>query len=139
MPHELKGTFSSTLFFKETGASAGQFRPDFLGDFDLNNISDDGNMARCTRRRVSTEPITGQATPVTSQPPFAYDVEISQTRPVRVTYRGVALRNDMGEVTRIVGHAVFQFGSDAQRRELGVDKLLPPPDQNETTWVATKP
>jgi hypothetical protein len=138
MAHELKTTFSSTFFSARGGdpADPGDFVPDILGDFDLNNIADNGNMAGCTRRRISSEPITGQAR-VASPNPFAFDIRINQARPIRVSYRGVALRNDRGEVTRIVGHVVFNV-TEAERQQFGIDKLLPP-SQNDTTWVATKP
>ena len=137
MAHELKTTLTSKLFFSRGAGQPGEFRGDFLGDFDLNNITPEGNMAGCKRKGTSTEPITGQATIVTNQPPFAYDVTINQTTPFKATYRGVALRNDTGEVTRIIGHLMFSLTA-AQRREFDLDRILAP-NQDETTWVATKP
>ena len=133
MPHELKSTFTSKIFNK----AAKKYVEDFLGNFDLNEISDTGIIAAGCKRTPTNKPVTGEAVASTGQNPFAYHVEINQTDPIPARYRGVALRNDAGEVTRIVGDVVFNL-TPLQRRELGADKILDP-NQQETTWVVTKP
>ncbi len=132
MPHELKSTFTSRIFNRVTK----RYVDDFLGNFDLNAITDTGTIGAGCIRTPSGKPVTGFAA-ATTQNPFAYHVEIDQTDPVPARYRGVALRNDEGQIIRIIGDVIFNLTA-AQRREFGVDEILPD-NQVETTWVVTKP
>lgn len=132
MAHELKSTFTSKIFNRVTK----KYLDDFLGNFDLNAISETGTIGTGCKRTPSGKPVTGTVVPST-QNPFAYHVEIDQTDPFPARYRGVALRNDEGQISRIVGDVIFNLTA-AQRREFRVDEVLPD-NQVETTWVVTKP
>jgi len=134
MPHKLTSTFTSFTF----NQTSQLLRPDLLGDFDLRGIQPGGTIgAGCYRTNggVQGAPITGQAREIDPDP-LAYQVEIEQTQPVKVQYKGIALFDARNEITSIAGFRKYIAGVGDDPRIVESLGLL---DQDETTWVVTKP
>ena len=132
MAHDLSSTFSS-ITCREADR---EFRRDRFGDFDLRAIGPTGVIdANCRRigGEVTLGPPSGRALEIEPDP-YKYHVKITHIQPgYTVVYTGTALLED-GQVSRIVG--VRRIILDADQPE--IVKLLAF-DQDEQTWVVTKP
>jgi hypothetical protein len=131
MSHELGKNWSSFLF----DANNIKLDADPLGNFDLNNMTPQGDAAGCKHGSAN---ITGRAT-ATQTPLAAFAVEFDQTSP-EAHFKGFALRRaGGGDSNLIVGQVIFPI-TDALRKIMDIDKRKKlTGGQIEATWVATQP
>lgn len=137
-PHTLASTFTSRTYDQ----TLNRLIPDRLGDFDLTSIDEYGTIGAGCRRRQSGQPITGEAREINPDP-MAYQVEINQALPHKMQYKGIAFFDDPArqEVTRIAGFVKYippPNLNESQINEIRTALGLRV-DQDETTWVVTKP
>jgi len=133
MPHPLASTYTSFIVNPITK----RLRHDDLGDFDLRNIRDTGEIDGACRRVENGQPgapLSGQALEVDPNP-VAYYVEIIQNRGnFDMVYQGTAVFDSQGWVTSIAGRRQKVQHDSALARDVDA-----PVDQDQGTWVATQP
>ncbi len=136
MSHPLASTFTSRTFDK----GEKELVPDLLRDFDLTRITDTGAIGDGCFRRPTGRPITGKAREVAPHP-LGYQVEIDQEEAdFTAYYKGIAFFDDPEEkvVTKIAGFVKI-VSKDAEKAAEIRRRFRFGENQDETTWVVTKP